>query len=311
MPSSGYAFKRGYRLWISPLVALVLSLGLAFLSPRGKTGVCSALERSVFYPFRFAVGWGPRSLTAEHAAARLFREQGERRWRIDESLQAQFENARLRRLLGLGRRSRFEALPALVVGRGRGQFGELLVVEPGNPDGVVPGQAAVTPDGLVGRVLAREGRFARVQCLQNLDVAVSVLNQRSREGGILKWSPRESSLVIDGIPGQADWQVGDRLVTSGLGLDFPRGILVGWIEEQKPQRGGLLKTVLVRPAAVTRRVEEVLLLRAGGAGAEEGAPAEPDMAAVGSLYPVDAAARTARGLGWGGIGAGPGPEPVP
>lgn len=313
MRSSRRPFSRGYRHWVSPLAAFVLSIGLGILPRGAKNHFCAFLERSVFYPYRFAVGWGPRSLTAWMRDQREIGEQAELRWRMDQTLAALGENARLRRLLGFERRGDFELVAATVVGRGRAHLGDLLVVEPADPDKVVGGQAVLAPEGLVGSVITREGRFARVACLRDLEVAVSVLDQRSREGGILKWNPGRTGLAIEAIPGQTDWQTGDRVVTSGYGLAFPKGVLVGWVSGQKMERGGLLKTVLVRPAAPAGRLDEVFVLRVAenrsfppGPGATESPALD-----VSSLYPADSSVRTWRNLGPGASSYGAAPEPVP
>jgi rod shape-determining protein MreC len=280
----------------------LLSLGLVLLPFPAKSGLASVLERSVFLPYRFAVGWGPRSLLAQHRAGVAAQERTRGELSIDGALEATRENSRLRAILGFRRRSEMELLPAVVVGRGRGHFGDLLVVEPADPAVVEPGMVAITSDGLLGRVRTRDGRYARVECLTSLEMAVSVTDQRTREGGILKWDPLRDGLAVGAIPSQSDWQLGDRVVTSGLGLTFPGGILVGWVSARRTGRGGLLQSIEVRPAARAARAQEVFLLRmtetAGpkpgerfGAGFSAFFPPEPVRLEAGAAWPPRAAAR--------------------
>ena len=66
--------------------------------------------------------------------------------------------------------------------------------------------------------------------------------------------------MVEGVPAQADWQPGDRVVTSGLGTAFPRGILVGWVGEPRGGGGGM-QNIPVRLAASAARSQEVFLLR--------------------------------------------------
>lgn len=229
-----------------------------------KSGLASALERSIFLPYRFAVGWGPRSLIAQHRAGEALRDRARNELSADAALEAKRENDRLRVLLGLRRRSGVELLPAVVVGRGRGRFGDLLVVEPADPAAVEQGMVAITPDGLLGRVRTLDGGYARIECLTSLEMAVSVTNQRTREGGILKWDPLRGGLAVAGLPSQSDWQKGDRVVTSGLGMAYPGGILVGWVIGHRAGRGGQLQSIVVRPAARAAKAQEVFLLRVTG-----------------------------------------------
>ena len=261
MRASQRSLSRLLRPWLIPGVGLLFSLGLVLLPLPVKSGLASVLERSVFLPYRFAVGWGPRSLLAQHRAVATSHQRTGDELTIDAALEATRENSRLRAILGFRRRSEVELLPAIVVGRGRGRLGDLLVVEPADPAAVEPEMVVITPDGLLGRVRLRDGAYARVECLTSLETAVSVTNQRTREGGILKWDSLRGDLAIGAIPSQSDWQPGDRVVTSGLGLAFPGGILVGWVCGHRARRGGLLQSVEVRPAARAARAQEVFLLR--------------------------------------------------
>jgi rod shape-determining protein MreC len=312
---------------------LLVAIGLALLPPGAKDTLAVILEHSVFAPFRLAVGWGPRSLAQEQRLSRTLRDLSKQRWDAEDALETHAENGRLRRLLGFRRRAEFELNPAVVVGHQRGRYGDLLIVSPADPAAAAPGTAVLAPDGLVGRVRAPEGRFVRVECLTHVNMAVSVLNQRSLEGGIVRWNGEGRGLVIEGLPGQADWQIGDRLVTSGFGTAFPRGVLVGWVVRQEMQGGGLLKSVSVRPAASAARTEEVFFLRspegagsvslspwsvpssagaspAGAPGA--GPPGEDEQVAeVAALYPVDAGLRLRKLPGSSGVGPDPRPAPVP
>jgi rod shape-determining protein MreC len=302
MRSSQRPLSRRLRPWLSPGAGLLLSLGLTLLPLPWKTGLASVLERSVFLPYRFAVGWGPRSLLAQHRAGAALQERTRGELTLDAALEATQENNRLRGLLGFRRRSDVELHPAVVVGRGRGRFGDLLVVEPAEPDVAEPGMVVITSDGLLGRVRERDGAYARVECLTSLQTAVSVTNQRTREGGILKWDPLRGGLAVGGIPSQSDWQPGDRVVTSGLGLAFPGGILVGWVTGHRAGRGGLLQSIEVRPAARAARAQEVFLLRMAdglwptptersGSGLSAFFPPEPARLAAGAARPPFPSAR--------------------
>ncbi len=307
MRSSQRSLSRRLRPWIAPGAGILLSLGLVLLPLSGKVGLASILERSVFLPYRFAVGWGPRSLLAQHRAAEALQERARTELSANTALEAARENDRLRAMLGFRRRADLELFPAVVVGRGRSRFGDLLVVEPVDPARVEPGMVAVTSEGLLGRVRTREERFARVECLTSLQSAVSVTNQRTREGGILKWDPVRGDLIVGSVPAQSDWQPGDRVITSGLGLAYPGGILVGWVVGHRAGRGGQLQSVTVRPAARIARAQEVFLIRmVEDLGA---VPAERAGSRLSALFPAESA-RPEQAAG-GAPFAGARPEPGP
>lgn len=270
-----------------------------------RRAIASLLEHSVFLPYRLAIGWGPRSLLSEHELSKLKKRQAEFAGAEDQHRETEAENRRLRLLLGFERRGGYELLPATVLGRGRERYGELVVARPADAARVVQGMPVVTAEGLIGRVSGLHGGLARIEGLKNQNVAVSVVNQRSREEGIVKWQPdRRGSLLVQGVSSQADWQIGDRIVTSGLGSVFPRGLLVGWVIGGNTEGSGLLRQIRLRPAADLARAEEVFILLQAPLGA-----AEPEEAS--SLYPLDPARDLSRRVSPPSDAFASGPTPTP
>ncbi len=285
---------------------MLLSLSFIPIGQANREGIASMLEHSVFLPYRLALGWGPRSILDEHELSRLKKKETEVARTDEEGRETEAENRRLRLLLGFERRGGYELLPATVLGRGRERYGELVSARPADAGSVVPGMPVVNEDGLIGRVSAVHGGIARIEGLKNQNVAVSVINQRSREEGIVKWQPeRRSSLVVQGVSSQADWQIGDRIVTSGLGAVFPRGLLVGWVIGGETEGSGLLRQIQLRPAANLARAEEVFILLQ----APYRDPGVEDAAS--SLYPLDPGRDLSRRSGPPSEAFASGPTPTP
>jgi rod shape-determining protein MreC len=298
------ATSQRIRYWVGPVVAGLFSLTLLFLPLESRRRTAAVLEWTVFFPFRYAVGWGPRSLAMKEELARLTGQLARDRVGEDRMLEISEENQRLRRLLGFQRRGGEELHPAVVVGRQRGRTGDLLVVQPSGKFRPGPGTPVVVPDGLLGWVADSRGGLVRLECLTNRRASVSVLDQRSREEGILRWSrQRRDQLVILSVPIQSDWKPGDRVITSGLGTIFPRGLLVGWVAGSQPEEVGPLKRIYVRPAASPAQSEEVFFLVADQPGTAENRES--------TLYPVDPGVALS-GLRLGGNDTlSPGVGPVP
>ncbi|MCC7143890.1 MAG: rod shape-determining protein MreC [Candidatus Eisenbacteria bacterium] len=270
-------------------MAVLLSLSLIPLGKSNREGLAAFLEHSAFLPFRAAVGWGPRSLASAHELARYKKQEAEKGGAENQRIETEAENRRLRLLLGFERRADYELLPATVVGRGREKYGDVVLVRPSDPSRVSSGMPVVCADGLIGRVSAVRGSVTRVEGLKHRNVAVSVINQRSREEGIVKWRADGSApLVLQGISSQSDWQVGDRIVTSGLGAVFPRGLLVGWVMgATSDRRGGLLRQIAVQPASSLARAEEVFILL-------QPPMLRPEMEETSALFPLDPARTLSR-----------------
>lgn len=255
------------RSWAGPIAALLVSITLLALPDRVCHTIGSVLEYSVFAPYRYAVGWGQGSLAARLEVRRLSKLETTAGLDQVQMQEVSEENRRLRRLLGLRRRAADILIPATVVSRERGRGGDVLLVETDAAETIRTGSPVIVPEGLLGSVVSQDGTRLRVRCLTNPQTTASVLDQRTRDEGILRGALRDRDrLVILDVPVQADWQVGDRVITSGLGDVFPRGLLVGTVEQVEREATGPLERAWVRPAASPSRAEEVFVLLPGAAG---------------------------------------------
>lgn len=140
------------------------------------------------------------------------------------------ENNQLRDLLNFTSDATIKSVAARVIGDSNGPFIRSLVVNAGSSDGIRQGQAALTGEGLVGRVAATGERSARVLLIGDLNSRIPVLVESSRTRAMLAGDntgrPRLMFLSIG-----ADLSVGDRIVTSGHGGMFPAGLPVGVVAE--------------------------------------------------------------------------------
>lgn len=169
------------------------------------------------------------------------------------------ENERLRGLLGFRERFPFPMQSASVIAYPGLEIGGKFIIDRGRADGVRVNSAVVTPAGLVGKVTEVGGRSALVQSLVGNTYGVSVMVERSRAIGILRWL-RPGEWTIIGMATGEDVKVGDLIVTTGVGFVFPAGIRVGVVREvlaQGEPGSGLCK---VRPFVRFDSVEEVFVV---------------------------------------------------
>ena len=117
-----------------------------------------------------------------------------------------------------------------VIGDSTGPFVRSLLVNIGMRDGVRRGHAAVSSDGLLGRVASAGERSARVLLLSDLNSRIPVLVEDTRERAILAGdNNRRPRLSF--VSGNAEVTLGSRIVTSGHGGMFPTGLPVGIVAE--------------------------------------------------------------------------------
>jgi cell shape-determining protein MreC len=173
---------------------------------------------------------------------------------------AERENLRLRAMLGYSPPTGYRTVPARVIGLDLDPLQGIAWLDAGTGSGVREGSPVVTVDGLIGVVDRAWGGRSRVRLLVNEDTAVSVRNTRSRALGVAAWDPGGGRIEVGQVPFQADFAVGDTLVSSGLGGVFPPDLPVGTVAQVSEPPERLLKEVELEPFASFYRLEEVFVL---------------------------------------------------
>jgi rod shape-determining protein MreC len=128
----------------------------------------------------------------------------------------------------------------------------------GAKDGLRPDMAVIAPAGVVGRVIVPAAHAAKVQLLIDRSAAVGALIERTRAQGVATGSG-EGVLALEYVSGSAEIAVGDTVVTSGIDGIYPKGFVIGWVEQVK-RSGGAYGGITVRPAVDFSSLEEVLVV---------------------------------------------------
>jgi rod shape-determining protein MreC len=136
------------------------------------------------------------------------------------------ENAQLRELLKLTPEPATAFVTARVIANSGGAYVRSLMVHAGSENGVERGQAAVTGEGLVGRVSEVGSRAARVLLVTDLNSRVPVIVEGPQQRALLTGDNSERP-CLRYLDAGAEIKVGDRIVTSGQGGVFPPGLPVG------------------------------------------------------------------------------------
>jgi len=174
------------------------------------------------------------------------------------------ENIRLRTLLDYKKTAtQFDLLAAQVVARDPGSWTSVIVINRGTEQGITKDMPVVTAQGLVGNVIQVFGSTAKVLLILDPRSGVGSLVQRteSRTAAIVEGSgstplsPRMVNLARD-----ADIIKGDKVITSGFGGIYPKGLVVGEVTAVVNEEGGLVKYAALKPAVDFDRLEEVFVL---------------------------------------------------
>ena len=246
--------------WTVLVITCTLSLSMMLLEARMQARVAWFLQHTLLAPFEYGIGWVDQSVGVFWENHQLRSRLAQLQIESDALQTERIENVRLRRLLHLEERHPYNLVAASVVARSLDRLGGSLTIDKGTADGVEPGRAVLTPDGLVGRAERSTPHETRVLTLLNRDCAVAARIERTRVDGVLEWEfGTQPVLNLRYVSSQEDVKVGDRVVTSGLGGIFPVGIRIGTVARVALDPNGLMKEILVDPAVDFRSVEEILV----------------------------------------------------
>jgi rod shape-determining protein MreC len=148
-------------------------------------------------------------------------------------------------------------------------YNNTVSINLGEQDGIKPDMAVMTVDGLVGRVQSVSQFYSNIQLLTEINdtdsnskaIAVTVKGKESQSFGMIEsFDAKNGNLVMNKVDQADPMQVGDIVITSGLGLVFPNGIEVGKIVSIGPGEFGITHKVLVEPKASFRHIREVFVV---------------------------------------------------
>lgn len=177
-----------------------------------------------------------------------------KQWR-DAALRLAAENKALRDVANFTQPTGGKSVGGRVVASSGGLFARSLLIAAGAEQGVAKGFAAMTRDGLVGRVVEVGERSARVLLLTDLNSKIPVAIEGSRFRAVLAGDNTATPRMLY-LPQEARVNPGDRVVTSGVGGGLPPGLPIGVIEAVN-ERG-----VQVRPFVDWQRLDYVMLMDA-------------------------------------------------
>ena len=166
---------------------------------------------------------------------------------------------RLRQLLELRERAHLDTTAAEVIAAAASPDFRTVTIDKGTSEGLKADMAVISPAGVVGRVILPSRRAAKVQLLIDRNAAAGALIERTRVQGVVEGFG-DGSLRMAYVPGTADVKPGDLVVTSGIDGIYPRGFVIGTIEQVERGSGGY-HLITVRPAVDFTRLEEVLVVR--------------------------------------------------
>ncbi|MFS0575360.1 rod shape-determining protein MreC [Sporosarcina sp. 179-K 3D1 HS] len=178
----------------------------------------------------------------------------------------QAENKRLRDIIGKEENLRaYEPVHATVISRNPDQWEEKIIIDKGAVHGIKENMAVITANGLIGKIILVNKFTSTVELLstenRNFRVAAVIPGEKPAFGLIEGYDRTRRELIMKRIDSSFEVEVGQKVISSGLGGIFPAGLLIGEVTEVSTDDYGLTKLVYIRPAADFSMLDHVMVAK--------------------------------------------------
>lgn len=179
----------------------------------------------------------------------------------NQSLHVELSMAdRVKALSGFQASTPSKMIPARIIGAGSGANNRVAFVDRGSAANVAKGMAVVTPDGIVGKVIAAYPTASQVLMVDDPGFAAGVISQKNHVRGILM-GIGHGKCKIEYIQNEEKVERGEMFYTSGDDRVFPKGMPAGRVTSVAP--GTNDKLINVDPVGLQAGPEEVLIVLEG------------------------------------------------
>ena len=177
------------------------------------------------------------------------------------------ENDRLRAIIDKKENLRdYESIHATVIARNPDQWEEKIIIDKGEAHGIEKNMAVVTEGGqLAGKVVTVTPFTSTVELLttENRDFRVSaVIPGKDATFGLIEgFDQARNELIMKRIDSSFEVKPGEKVISSGLGGIFPKGLLIGEVTEVSTDDYGLTQLAYIRPAAKFSMLDHVIVAK--------------------------------------------------
>jgi rod shape-determining protein MreC len=167
-------------------------------------------------------------------------------------------NRELKGMLELKDTISFPLIPATIVSKSLSITQNTITINKGRREGIKPGMPVLSYRGLVGIIQSCSENFSIARTIKNVDLKLTVKNEKNRLNGIMKWDGEK--LVIVDVPRTFDFDLGDRIITSEISSIIPVPIPVGIVSNIEEEKTGILNLIHIKPFEEVLSVENVFIL---------------------------------------------------
>ncbi|MCE4956223.1 rod shape-determining protein MreC [Macrococcus caseolyticus] len=164
------------------------------------------------------------------------------------------ENQELRQALKTESISVYDPVMSTIIARNQDQWMNTFIINRGQSAGIRENMAVLTTEGLVGRIKKVNSYSSQVELITSSikSSKISVTLQQEGQdifGMIDYFDESKNLLVLSDIDNNVKVKLGTKVVTSGLGGQFPKGILIGEVKKVENDEFGLSQIAYVETEA--------------------------------------------------------------
>ncbi len=169
------------------------------------------------------------------------------------------EAQRLEGLLNIKDTYDIDGVAASVVGHTTDAWNQTITIDVGTTSGVEVGLTVMGSSGVIGQVISVSPGYSTVRLLSDPNSGAAALVQSSRAEGIVRGS-LTGLLYLEDVDADVLLNVGDVVLTSGLGGSYTRGLLIGTIARIEGNSGDGTQTIVVAPNEEISSLENVMVV---------------------------------------------------
>ena len=177
----------------------------------------------------------------------------------NELLEKNKQRERIEKLIGNVDQKERPLVTAEVIGRDATQWSKMVFINKGTNDKIEENLAVMTDAGIIGHIIHASAGTSKVLLITDSRSAVDSLFQETREPGVTVGTGKDVC-EMKFVPIEANVKTGDRVLSSGLGGVFPKGLMVGRVVDVVKKKQELFQHITVTPSADLSRLEEVLVV---------------------------------------------------
>lgn len=169
------------------------------------------------------------------------------------------EAERLSSLLNMKEAYKIEGVSGRIIGRSTDAWNQTVTVDVGEDDGVSRGLTVMGPYGVIGQVISTSAGSCTVRLLTDPNSGAACMLQSSRADGIVRGS-LAGILHLEDVSSDVNVELGDVVLTSGLGGSYSKGLLIGTVARIDGKAIDGTRTIVVSQTELVSALEEVMVV---------------------------------------------------